>query len=126
MDGTPQSSGELTETISGRVNDEYDEQIAANETDMTFELNEADLNDAREDEYAYEKFVRNLDTITEDERAALIADLAKVAELNEKIDAIYARMTDKNADKLYEENAPKSASPVSNAHTSYPSFSRNR
>ena len=86
-----------------RVNDEYDEQIAANETDMTFELNEADLNDAREDEYAYEKFVRNLDTITEDERAALIADLAKVAELNEKIDAIYARMTDKNADKLYEE-----------------------
>ena len=59
---------------------------------MTFELNEADLNDAREDEYAYEKFVRNLDTITEDERAALIADLAKVAELNEKIDAIYARM----------------------------------
>ena len=86
-----------------RVNDEYDEQIAANETDMTLELNEADLNDAREDEYAYEKFVRNLDTITEDERAALIADLAKVAELNEKIDAIYARMTDKNADKLYEE-----------------------
>ncbi len=86
-----------------RVNDEYDEQIAANETDMTLELNEADLNDAREDEYAYEKFVRNLDTITEDERAALIADLAKVAELNEKIDVIYARMTDKNADKLYEE-----------------------
>ena len=86
-----------------RVNDEYDEQIAANETDMTLELNEADLNDAREDEYAYEKFVRNLDTITEDERASLIADLVKVAELNEKIDAIYARMTDKNADKLYEE-----------------------
>ena len=29
-----------------RVNDEYDEKIAANEPDMTFELNEADFDDS--------------------------------------------------------------------------------
>ena len=34
---------ERNEELWERVNDEYDEKIAANEPDMTFELNEADL-----------------------------------------------------------------------------------
>lgn len=86
-----------------RVNDEYDEQVAANETDMTLELNEADLNDLCEEDYSYECFVKNLGTLTEKERAALIADLDELAKLEKQIDAVYARMTDENADKLYGE-----------------------
>ena len=86
-----------------RVNNEYDERIAANETDMTLELNEADLNDLCEEDYSYESFVRNLDTLIEKERAALIADLDELARLEKQIDEIYARMTDRNADKLYDE-----------------------
>lgn len=50
-----------------------------------------------------ESFVRNLDTLTEKERAALIADLDELARLEKQIDEIYARMTDENADKLYDE-----------------------
>ena len=50
-----------------------------------------------------ESFVRNLDTLTEKERAALIADLDELARLEKQIDAIYDRMTDENADKLYGE-----------------------
>lgn len=50
-----------------------------------------------------ESFVRNLDTLTEKERAALIADLDELARLEKQIDEIYARMTDGNADKLYGE-----------------------
>lgn len=50
-----------------------------------------------------ESFVRNLDTLTEKERAALIADLDELARLEKQIDEIYARMTDRNADKLYDE-----------------------
>ena len=50
-----------------------------------------------------ESFVRNLDTLTEKERAALIADLDELARLEKQIDEIYARMTDENADKLYGE-----------------------
>lgn len=50
-----------------------------------------------------ESFVRNLDTLTEKERAALIADLDELARLEKQIDEIYARMTDGNADKLYDE-----------------------
>lgn len=86
-----------------RVNDEYDEQVAANETDMTLELNEADLNDLCEEDYSYESFVKNLGTLTEKERAALIADLDELAKLEKQIDAVYDRMTDENADKLYGE-----------------------
>ncbi len=70
---------------------------------MTLELNEADLNDLCEEDYSYESFVRNLDTLTEKERAALIADLDELARLEKQIDEIYARMTDGNADKLYDE-----------------------
>ena len=50
-----------------------------------------------------ESFVRNLDTLTEKERAALIADLDELARLEKQIDAVYDRMTDENADKLYGE-----------------------
>ena len=50
-----------------------------------------------------ESFVRNLDTLTEKERAALIADLDELAKLEKQIDAVYDRMTDENADKLYGE-----------------------
>ena len=50
-----------------------------------------------------ESFVRNLDTLTEKERAALIADLDELAGLEKQIDAVYDRMTDENADKLYGE-----------------------
>ncbi len=82
-----------------RVNNEYDERIAANETDMTLELNEADLNDLCEEDYSYESFVRNLDTLTEKERAALIADLDELArlekqiELYDEIDAVNDKIT---------------------------------
>ena len=37
-----------------------------------------------------ESFVRNLDTLTEKERAALIADLDELARLEKQIDEIYA------------------------------------
>lgn len=50
-----------------------------------------------------ESFARNLDTLTEKERATLIADLDELARLEKQIDEIYARMTDGNADKLYDE-----------------------
>ena len=70
---------------------------------MTFELNEADLNDLCEEDYSYETFVRNLDTLSEKERALLLADLDELAKYEEQIDAVYARMTDENADKLYDE-----------------------
>ena len=86
-----------------RVSDEYDVKVAANETDMTFELNEADFNDLCEEDYSYETFVRNLDTLSEKERALLLADLDELAKYEEQIDAVYARMTDENANKLYDE-----------------------
>lgn len=50
-----------------------------------------------------ESFVKNLGTLTEKERAALIADLDELAKLEKQIDAVYDRMTDENADKLYGE-----------------------
>ncbi len=50
-----------------------------------------------------ESFVKNLGTLTEKERAALISDLDELAKLEKQIDAVYDRMTDENADKLYGE-----------------------
>ncbi len=50
-----------------------------------------------------ESFVKNLGTLTEKERAALIADLDELAKLEKQIDAVYDRITDENADKLYGE-----------------------
>ena len=50
-----------------------------------------------------ENFVRNLDTLTVEEKAALLADLGEIAKLEKQIDAIYGRITDENADRIYDE-----------------------
>ena len=86
-----------------RVNDEYDEEIAANEPDMTFELNEADFDDSCPAEESYEEFIRGMSSLTEKEKEALLADLAEIESLETQIDELYYRMTDENADRLYGE-----------------------
>ena len=86
-----------------RVNDEYDEKIAANEPDMTFELNEADFDDACLAEESYEKSIKSMSSLTEREKEALLADLAEIDSLEAQIDELYYRMTDENADQLYGE-----------------------
>ena len=85
-----------------RVNDEYDEKIAANEPDMTFELNEADFDDSCTAEASYEEFIKGMSSLTEKEKAALLADLAEIESLEAQIDELYYRMTDENADRLYD------------------------
>ena len=86
-----------------RVNDEYDEKIAANEPDMTFELNEADFDDVCQAEASYEEFIKGMSSLTEKEKEALLADLAEIESLEAQIDGLYYRMTDENADQLYGE-----------------------
>ena len=86
-----------------RVNDEYDEKIAANEPDMTFELNEADFDDSCPAESSYEEFIKGMSSLTEKEKSALLADLAEIESLEAQIDELYYRMTDENADRLYGE-----------------------
>ena len=86
-----------------RVNDEYDEKIAANEPDMTFELNEADFDDVCPTEASYEEFIKGMSSLTEKEKEALLADLAEIESLEAQIDGLYYRMTDENADQLYGE-----------------------
>lgn len=86
-----------------RVNDEYDEKIAANEPDMTFELNEADFDDTCPAEGSYEDSIKGMSSLTEKEKEALLADLAEIESLEAQIDERYYRMTDENADRLYGE-----------------------
>ena len=86
-----------------RVNDEYDEKIAANEPDMTFELNEADFDDACPAEESYEEFIKGMSSLSEQEKSALLADLAEIESLEAQIDELYYRMTDENADQLFVE-----------------------
>lgn len=86
-----------------RVNDEYDEKIAANEPDMTLELNEADFDDACPAEESYADSIKGMSSLTEKEKAALLADLAEIESLEAQIDELYYRMTDENADRLYGE-----------------------
>lgn len=86
-----------------RVNDEYDEKIAADEPDMTFELNEADFDDACPAEESYAESIKSMRSLTEKEKAALLADLAEIESLEAQIDELYYRMTDENADRLYGE-----------------------
>ena len=86
-----------------RVNDEYDEKIAADEPDMTFELNEVDFDDACPAEESYAESVKSMRSLTEKEKAALLADLAEMESLEAQIDELYYRMTDENADRLYGE-----------------------
>ena len=86
-----------------RVNDEYDEKIAANEPDMTLELNEADFDDVCPAEASYEEFIKGMSSLTEKEKETLLADLAEIESLEAQIDELYYRMTDENADQLYGE-----------------------
>ena len=86
-----------------RVNDEYDEKIAANEPDMTLELNEADFDDVCPTEASYEEFIKGMSSLTEKEKSALLADLAEIESLEAQIDELYYRMTDENANRLYGE-----------------------
>ena len=86
-----------------RVNDAYDEKIAATEPDMTFELKEADFDDACPDEESYGESIKGMNSLTEKEKEALLADLAEIEALEARIDALYDRLTDKNADELYGE-----------------------
>ena len=86
-----------------RVNDEYDEKIAANEPDMTLELNEADFDDSCTAEASYEEFIKGMSSLTEKERSALLADLAEIEKYENQINELYSRMTDENAERLYAE-----------------------
>ena len=86
-----------------RVNDEYDEKIAAKEPDMTLELNEADLNDDCAAEESYAESIKKMSFLTEREKSALLADLAEIESLEKQIDGLYDRMTDENADRIYAE-----------------------
>ena len=86
-----------------RVNDEYDGKIAADEPDMTLELNEADFDDTCPAEVSYEETIKGMNSLTEKEKSALLADLAEIESLEAQIDELYYRMTDENADQLYGE-----------------------
>ena len=86
-----------------RVNDKYDEKIAANEPDMTFELNEADFDDTCPAEESYEESIKGMSSLSEQEKSALLADLAEIETLEAQIDELYYRMTDEDADRLYDE-----------------------
>ena len=86
-----------------RVNDEYDGKIAADEPDMTLELNEADFDDACPAEESYAESIKSMCSLTEKEKAALLADLDEIESLEAQIDELYYRMTDENADRLYGE-----------------------
>lgn len=48
-------------------------------------------------------FVESLRSLTSEERAALLADLAEIESLEAQIDELYYRMTDEIADRLYGE-----------------------
>ena len=50
-----------------------------------------------------EDFVKNLSFLSEQEKSALLADLAEIESLEVQIDELYYRMTDENADQLYGE-----------------------
>ena len=50
-----------------------------------------------------EGFVKNLSFLSEQEKSALIADLAEIESSEAQIDELYCRLTDENADRLYGE-----------------------
>lgn len=50
-----------------------------------------------------EGFVKNLNFLSEQEKSALLADLAEIETLEAQIDELYCRLTDENADRLYGE-----------------------
>ena len=50
-----------------------------------------------------EGFVKNLSFLSEQEKSALLADLAEIESSEAQIDELYYRLTDENADQLYGE-----------------------
>ena len=50
-----------------------------------------------------EGFVKNLNSLSEQEKSALLADLAEIEKYENQINEIYSRMTDKNEKQLCEE-----------------------
>ena len=50
-----------------------------------------------------EGFVKGLRFLSEQERSALLADLAEIGKHEDQINEIYSRMTDENAERLYAE-----------------------
>ena len=86
-----------------KVDEAYDEQIAANEPDMTKELLVCDGSVCDGAGNSYEDFIREMKGLTEDERAALLSGLAAVEEIEKKIDDLYARLNDNNAESIYDE-----------------------
>lgn len=50
-----------------------------------------------------EGFIENLSFLSEQEKSALLADLAEIETLEAQIDELYCRLTDENADRLYGE-----------------------
>ena len=53
-----------------------------------------------------EGFVKNLSFLSEQEKSALLADLAEIERYENQINEIYSRMTDENAERLYAEIDP--------------------
>lgn len=50
-----------------------------------------------------EGFVKNLSFLSEQEKSALLADLAEIESSEAQIDELYCRLTDENTDRLYGE-----------------------
>ena len=50
-----------------------------------------------------EGFVKNLSFLSEQEKSALLADLAEIGSLEARIDGLYDSITDENADRIYDE-----------------------
>lgn len=48
-------------------------------------------------------FVKGLESLTEQEKSSLLADLSEIEKYEDEINGIYARMTDENADQLCDE-----------------------
>ena len=70
---------------------------------MTLELNEPDFDDACPAEESYEESIKGMSSLTEKEKEALLYDLAELESLEAQIDELYYRITDENADELYDE-----------------------
>ena len=77
--------------------------VSANEPDKTLERNAADCCAACPAEESYGESIRGMRSLTEEEKAALLADLAEIESLEARIDALYDRVTDENADRLFGE-----------------------
>lgn len=50
-----------------------------------------------------EGFIKNLSFLSEQEKSALLADLAEIEKYENQINELYSRMTDENAERLYAE-----------------------